>query len=246
MHKIDQLPPLRDVITRYDLMARKSLGQHFLCDPSITRHIVQLAGDLEDCTVFESKAKHIIALEKDTRCIKALQDVVAASDGRLEVREADAMKIDCTQLTPAPRALVANLPYNIGTDLLLGWLHKANDYRSMTLMFQKEVAERLVAKPDSKAYGRLSIITQFCCDARILMTLPAGAFSPPPKVDSAVVHLTPRKDRPVDVDLGKLERVTALAFGQRRKMLRSSLKPLGGEAWLTQMGIAPDLRAENL
>ena len=168
------------------------------------------------------------------------------SHDRLSLIEGDAMKIDCTGLSNAPRAIVANLPYNIGTELLIGWLHQAESYRSMTLMLQKEVAERLVARPSNGSYGRLSIITQFCCHAEIVMTLPSQAFTPPPKVDSAVVHLTPRLNRPSDVSLKTLEKVTAAAFGQRRKMLRSSLKPLGGVVLLNRAGINPELRAENL
>lgn len=256
----DHLPPLREVIARYDLMARKALGQHFLCDPSITERIAGLAGNLNECTVFEigpgpggltrallkTEAKKIIAIEKDHRCLAALQDIVEVSDNRLEAIEGDALKIDCTRLSPPPRAIVANLPYNIGTELLLNWLQQIENYRSLTLMFQLEVAERLVAAPDSKAYGRLSVITQFCCDAKIVMTLPARAFTPPPKVDSAVVRLTPRPGRPQDITLKLLETVTAAAFGQRRKMLRSSLKPMGGERLLKQVGINPELRAENL
>lgn len=256
----NNLPPLREVIARHDLMARKSLGQHFLCDLNLTQRIADLAGDLTGCTVFEigpgpggltrallnTGAQEIIAIEKDHRCIAALQDVIQASNNRLRVIEGDAMKVNCHELSSAPRAVVANLPYNIGTELLLNWLHHMDEYRSLTLMFQLEVAERLVAKPHNKAYGRLSIITQFCCDAKIAMTLPASAFTPPPKVDSAVVHLIPRVNRPADVNLKTLENLTATAFGQRRKMLRSSLKPLGGAKLLERAGLNPELRAENL
>ncbi|HEU0117904.1 MAG TPA: 16S rRNA (adenine(1518)-N(6)/adenine(1519)-N(6))-dimethyltransferase RsmA, partial [Alphaproteobacteria bacterium] len=238
----------------------KSLGQHFLCDLNLTRRIAESAGDLSDCTVFEvgpgpggltrallgTKAKKVIAVEKDERCIEALQEVVSASAGRLEVIEGDALKTDLTTLSDAPRAIVANLPYNIGTELLLNWLKQINEFRSLTLMFQAEVVDRLTATPDNKSYGRLSVITQFCCTAKRVMDLPARAFTPPPKVDSAVVHLTPRTDRPKDVDVKTLEKVTMAAFGQRRKMLRSSLKPLGGEDLLKRAGINPELRAENL
>ena len=257
---IDLLPPLRDVIARYELAAKKSLGQHFLCDLNLTRKIASLAGDISQCTVFEigpgpggltralvmSDAKRVIAVEKDTRCITALADVVKASAGKLTVIDADAMKTDLTALAPAPRAIVANLPYNIGTELLINWLHQDGAYQSMTLMFQSEVVDRLVAKPDSKDYGRLSVLTQFCCHAERVLDVPARAFTPPPKVDSAIVHLTPRTDRPRDIDIRTLERVTAAAFGQRRKMLRSSLKPLGGEALLLKAGLNPEARAETL
>jgi 16S rRNA (adenine1518-N6/adenine1519-N6)-dimethyltransferase len=257
---LDLLPPLREVIARHDLMARKSLGQHFLCDLNLTRKIVACAGDLSGCTVFEigpgpggltralieSPAVKVIAIEKDRRCVAALSDVVKASAGRLEIMEGDALKVDLTSLAPPPRAIIANLPYNVGTELLLGWLRQAREFRSMTLMFQAEVVDRLVAKANDDAYGRLSIITQFCCHAERVLDIPARAFTPPPKVDSAVVHLTPRMDRPADVSLEKLEKVTAAAFGQRRKMLRSSLKPLGGEALLYKAGLDPEKRAENL
>jgi 16S rRNA (adenine1518-N6/adenine1519-N6)-dimethyltransferase len=257
---VDLLPPLRDVIAKHELMARKSLGQHFLCDLNLTRKIAMLAGNLDGCTVFEigpgpggltrallgTKAKKIIAIEKDRRCNAALQDLVEISEGRLDVIEGDALKTDLTELAAAPRAIVANLPYNIGTELLLGWLRQIDQFRSLTLMFQTEVAERLVAAPGSKIYGRLSVIAQFCCDIERVLDIPARAFTPPPKVDSAVVHLTPRKSRPKDISFEMMERVTAAAFGQRRKMLRSSLKPLGGEELLKRAGINPELRAEDL
>jgi 16S rRNA (adenine1518-N6/adenine1519-N6)-dimethyltransferase len=257
---LDALPPLRDVIARYDLMARKALGQHFLCDLNITRCIAEYAGDLTGCTVFEigpgpggltralleTKAKKVIVIEKDERCLGALADIATVSDKRLEIIAGDALKVDLTTLAEAPRVIIANLPYNIGTELLLNWLHQIEAYKSLTLMFQAEVADRLAAKPGSKTYGRLSVITQFCCDVKRVMDLPARAFTPPPKVDSAVVYITPRKDRPTDVDLKMLEKVTMAAFGQRRKMLRSSLKSLGGEELLKRAGINPELRAENL
>ena len=257
---IDLLPPLRDVIAQYDLMAKKSLGQHFLCDLNLTRKIVSLAGDLSGHTVFEigpgpggltralasSDAKQVIAIEKDTRCIAALADVVKAANGKLTVTEGDALRTDLTKLGKAPRAIVANLPYNIGTELLIDWLHQIDEFSSLTLMFQSEVVDRLTAVPDNKNYGRLSVLTQFCCKAGRVLDVPAQAFTPPPKVDSAIVHLTPRKDRPKDVDVKVLGKVTAAAFGQRRKMLRSSLKPLGGAALLEKAGINPERRAETL
>jgi len=257
---LDLMPPLRDVIARFDLMARKSLGQHFLCDLNLTRRIAECAGDLKGCTVFEigpgpggltrallgTKAKKIIAIEKDRRCIAALADLVVASEGRLEIIEGDALESDLTTLAKAPRAVVANLPYNIGTELLLNWLQQIDAYESLTLMFQAEVADRLAAKPDNKTYGRLSVITQFCCNVERVMDIPARAFTPPPKVNSTVVHLTPRTDRPKDVAFETMEKITAAAFGQRRKMLRSSLKSLGGEELLNRAGIDPTLRAENL
>ncbi|MDX2027063.1 MAG: 16S rRNA (adenine(1518)-N(6)/adenine(1519)-N(6))-dimethyltransferase RsmA [Alphaproteobacteria bacterium] len=257
---LDSLPPLREVIARYELGAKKTLGQHFLLDLNLTRRIAEEAGDLNGCTVFEigpgpggltrallgTKAKKIIAVEKDRRCIAALQELVARAEGRLEVVEGDALKTDLTKHAKAPRAVVANLPYNIGTELLIGWLRQIDAYQSLTLMFQAEVADRLMAVPDNKTYGRLSIIAQFCCDIERVLNVPARAFTPPPKVDSAVVHLTPRKSRPKDVTFEDIEKLTAAAFGQRRKMLRSSLKPLGGEELLRAAGIDPELRAENL
>ena len=257
---IESLPPLREVIARHDLMARKSLGQHFLCDLDLTRQIAESAGNVAGCTVFEigpgpggltralvgTNAKAVIAVEKDRRFIAALQDVIAVSGERLRVIEGDAMRTDLTQLADAPRAIVANLPYNIGTELLIGWLKQMPAYKSMTLMFQTEVAERIVAQPNGKAYGRLSVIAQFCCDVRRVMEIPARAFTPPPKIDSTVVHLTPRADRPANIPIAAIEKITAAAFGQRRKMLRSSLKPLGGEDLLRRAGLNPEHRAENL
>ncbi len=257
---LSYLPPLRDVIAKHELWTRKSLGQHFLCDLNLTRRIVEKAGDLSGCTVIEvgpgpggltralveSDAAHVIAIEKDRRCIAALHDVVAASQSKLQVMEGDAMRTDFVALAQAPRAVIANLPYNIGTELLIGWLRQIHEYRSLTLMFQSEVVDRLCAAPDSKAYGRLSVIAQFCCDVKRVMDVPAAAFTPPPKVDSAIAHLTPRSDRPTDIDFKTVEKVTAAAFGQRRKMLRSSLKPLGGEELLNRAGIDPTRRAETL
>jgi 16S rRNA (adenine1518-N6/adenine1519-N6)-dimethyltransferase len=260
MTALTKLPPLRDIIARYELRARKALGQHFLCDLNLTRRIVDVAGDLSGCAVFEvgpgpggltralaeSEASSVFAIEKDPRFLGALEEIVAASGGKVKLIAGDALKIAFAPLAPAPRAIVSNLPYNIGTELLLGWLKEINQYRSLTLMLQSEVVDRLCAAPGNKAYGRLSVIAQFCCDVRRVLNVPAAAFTPPPKVDSAVAHLTPRQNRPADVDLSVLEKVTASAFGQRRKMLRSSLKSLGGENLLKRAGIDPTLRAENL
>jgi len=260
MPDLSSLPPLRDVIARHELRTRKSLGQHFLCDLTLTRRIAEVAGDLSGCTVFEvgpgpggltralveSPADSVIAVEKDERCVAALEDLVAASNGKLRLIAGDALKTDFLVLAPTPRAVVANLPYNVGTELLLGWLHTMDDYRSLTLMLQAEVVDRLCADPGGKIYGRLSVITQFCCQVKRVLDVPASAFTPPPKVDSAVVHLTPRMNRPRDIPFAKIEKVTAAAFGQRRKMLRSSLKPLGGEDLLNRAGINPERRAETL
>ena len=260
MIDISHLPPLRDVIAAYELRTKKALGQHFLCDLNLTRHIVSLAGDLSGCTVFEigpgpggltralvtSDAKQIVALEKDPRCVTALADLVAAASGKLTVIEGDALKMKPSQMSEEPRVIVANLPYNIGTELLVNWLKEIDAYRSLTLMFQAEVVDRICSAPDSKTYGRLSVIAQFCCETKRVLDVPAAAFSPPPKVESAVIHLTPRKNRPRDISIATIEKVTQFAFGQRRKMLRSSLKPLGGETLLTKAGIDPTRRAETL
>ncbi|PWC53142.1 16S rRNA (adenine(1518)-N(6)/adenine(1519)-N(6))-dimethyltransferase RsmA [Azospirillum sp. TSO22-1] len=254
------LPPLRDVIARFGLGARKALGQNFLLDLNLTGRIARSAGLAEGMSVVEvgpgpggltrallaSPAREVVAIERDSRFVEALQDVVQAADGRLRIVEADALEVDPAALTEAPRAIVANLPYNVATPLLIGWLKRIEDYVSLTLMFQKEVADRLVAQPGSKAYGRLSVITQWRAETRVLFNLPPRAFTPPPKVDSTVVHLTPRA-APEPADWADLEAVTAAAFGQRRKMLRQSLKPLGNaEALLTEAGIAPTARAEEV
>ncbi len=254
------LPALKKTIAAYGLAAKKGLGQHFLLDLNLTQKIVSQAGNLKGVTVIEigpgpggltrplveSKAEKIIAVEKDERCVLALQELVEVANGRLEIISADALKTDLAELAPAPRAIISNLPYNIGTALLINWLKTMDQYQSLTLMFQAEVADRILAVPRTKEYGRLSVISQFACVGKRAMNLPARAFTPPPKVDSAVVHLTPRLDRPADVEFKKMEIVTAAAFGQRRKMLRASLKPLGGEALLAKAGIDPTRRAEEL
>ncbi|MDD3287729.1 MAG: 16S rRNA (adenine(1518)-N(6)/adenine(1519)-N(6))-dimethyltransferase RsmA [Alphaproteobacteria bacterium] len=257
---LDDLPPLREEIAAYGLMAKKSMGQHFLLDLNLTKRIVSLAGDLSGCTVFEigpgpggltralmaSDAKYVVAIEKDNRCLEILSHLQAISPGRLKTIFTDALEARLIDLAPAPRAIVANLPYNVGTPLLINWLKQIDEYRSLTLMFQSEVVDRITASPKSKAYGRLSVITQFCCDAKRVLSVPAKAFTPPPKIASAVVHLTPRKKRPKDVSFSSIETITAAAFGQRRKMLRSSLKALGGEELLTRAKINPTRRAEEL
>jgi 16S rRNA (adenine1518-N6/adenine1519-N6)-dimethyltransferase len=258
---VTELPPLREVIARFGLDARRSLGQHFLLDLNLTARIVRAAGAMEARHAIEigpgpggltrallaSDAASVTAIERDSRCVAALADLVAAHSGRLRVVEADALAVDLTALTPAPRKVVANLPYNIGTTLLLGWLAQARAFESLTLMFQQEVAERIVAAPGSQAYGRLSVLAQWIAEARIVLRLPAAAFTPPPKVASAVVHLVPRADQPPRDLFAAMERVTAAAFGQRRKMLRSALRSLGAaEALLAKAGIDPARRAETL
>lgn len=252
------LPPLREVIARHELGARKALGQNFLLDLNLTRRIVRAAGDLTGVQVveigpgpggltraiLETDCAAVVAIERDPRCLAALADLAVAAGGRLRLVEADALEVDPAALCAAPRAVIANLPYNVATPLLIGWLKRIDDYRSLTLMFQKEVADRLVARPGSKAYGRLSVMTRWCARVRPCLTLPPQAFTPPPKVESTVVHLTADPGR-VRVPFAAMEAVTAAAFGQRRKMLRTSLKPLGDvDRLLDQAGLAPTLRAD--
>jgi 16S rRNA (adenine1518-N6/adenine1519-N6)-dimethyltransferase len=255
------LPPLREVIARHGLAPRKSLGQHFLLDPAICSRIAALAGELAGRQVLEvgpgpggltralleSPADSVTAVELDRRAIAALEELGALYPGRLRVIEADALTIDAASLIPAPRKVVANLPYNVGTPLLVGWLRQAASFESLTLMFQQEVAERITAAPDTEHYGRLAVLSQWRCTTSLLLALPPGAFSPPPKVWSAVVGLAPRPEEPGEALFRAMERLTAAAFGQRRKMLRGSLKALGGaEALLEQAGIEGSRRAETL
>jgi 16S rRNA (adenine1518-N6/adenine1519-N6)-dimethyltransferase len=259
----DGLPPLREVIEQHGLQARKALGQNFLLDLNLTGKIARTAGDLGGCTVIEvgpgpggltrallaNGAKRVVAIERDERCLAALAEIGTHYPGRLEVIPADALKVDIAELTQGePAKVIANLPYNVGTELLVRWLAVAAwppFYQSLTLMFQKEVAERIVARQGDDAYGRLGVLAGWRTDARIAFDVPARAFTPPPKITSSVVHLVPRQ-APLAADIRKLERVTEAAFGQRRKMLRQSLKPLGGETLLTSVGIDPTRRAETL
>ena len=251
------LPSLREHLDAHGLAAKKSFGQHFLLDLNVTRKIVRLAGPFEGRAVIEvgpgpggltralleSDAGRVVLVEKDPRFIPLLSELDDGS-GRLTIVEADALKVKEADLVSGPAHLVSNLPYNVGTPLLIKWLTGPWTPRALTLMFQKEVAERVVAQPGEDDYGRLAVISQAVADARIVMHLPAAAFTPPPKVASAVVHLVPKPDRPSPETLKRLERVTAAAFGQRRKMLRSSLKPLGGAALCEKAGIDPEARAE--
>jgi 16S rRNA (adenine1518-N6/adenine1519-N6)-dimethyltransferase len=251
------LPSLRDSLDAHGLLAKKSFGQHFLLDLNVTRKIVRLAGPFEGRAVIEvgpgpggltralleSDAGKVVLVEKDPRFLPLLAELDDGS-GRLTVVEGDALAVREAELLEGPAHVVSNLPYNVGTPLLIKWLTGAWTPHALTLMFQKEVAERIVAGPGDDAYGRLAVISQAVCAAKLVMHLPAAAFTPPPKVASAVVHLVPKTDRP-DRDLLKaLERVTAAAFGQRRKMLRSSLKPLGGAALCEAAGLSPEDRAE--
>lgn len=269
MAALDGLPPLRDVIQRHGLDAKKALGQNFLLDLNITQKVARTAGDLTNAIVFEVGpgpggltrallalgAKKVIAVERDSRCLPALAEIESHYPGRLEVIEGDALKTDfetmaenARQAHDGPVKIVANLPYNVGTQLLINWLMPRQwppFWDSLTLMFQKEVAERIVAEADDDHYGRLGVLCGWRTRAHMAFDLSPQAFTPPPKVTSSVVHLEPVTS-PMPCDLAKLERVTQTAFGQRRKMLRASLKPLGGEALLVKAGIDPSRRAETL
>lgn len=254
------LPPLREVIARHGLSARRSLGQHFLLDPALAARIVRAAGPLTGRHVVEigagpggltrallaSEAESILAVEVDPRAVGALEELAVHASGRLQILAADARALDLAALVPPPRQIIANLPYNIGTSLLIGWLHQADAFEQMTLMFQEEVAQRIIAAPNSAAYGRLSVLAQLLCDVRLVLRLSPQAFVPPPKVSSAVVQLRPRRPLPDTRLREALERLTAAAFGQRRKMLRRTLAPLGGEALLARAGISGERRAESL
>lgn len=264
MATIDGLPKLSEVIAAHGLDAKKSLGQNFLFDLNLTQKIARTAGPLDNVTVFEVgpgpggltrailslNARKVIAVERDERCLPALAEISAHYPGRLEVISGDALKTDFGSLAPkdGPVAIIANLPYNVGTQLLLNWLLPPvwpPFWQSLTLMFQKEVGERITAGPDDDHYGRLAVLAGWRTKAHMEFDVPPQAFSPPPKVTSTIVHLTPREN-PIDCDAKKLGRVTEAAFGQRRKMLRQSLKSLGGEALLVKAGIDPQRRAETL
>lgn len=265
MSTIDTLPPLRQVIADHGLSARKSLGQNFLLDLNLTAKIARQAGDLTDCDVLEigpgpggltrgllaEGARKVLAIEKDTRCIPALEEIASAYPGRLEVICGDALEIDPLEHLSAPVRVAANLPYNVGTELLVRWLTPAQwppFWQSLTLMFQREVAERIVAKPGSKAYGRLAILAQWRSDAKIVLSLPPDAFTPPPKVSSAVVHLEALDSPRYPANAATLSRVVAAAFNQRRKMLRAALKGTTPdiEDRLIAAGIKPTERAEQV
>lgn len=255
------LPSLRDTIARHGLDARKSLGQHFLLDEALCGRIAALAGDLAGRQVLEvgpgpggltrallaSPAAAVTAVELDRRAVAALAELEAAHPGRLRVIEADALTVDPVELLPAPRKIIANLPYNVASPLLVGWLRRAAGIEGMALMFQQEVAERICAAPDTPPYGRLAVLSQWRCRCTLLLRLPPGAFSPPPKVYSAVVGFVPHPEDPGDALFRTMERLTAAAFGQRRKMLRGALKALGDpQGLLGAVGIAGERRAETL
>ncbi len=266
MSDLSALPPLRDVIREHGLRAEKALGQNFLLDLNLTDKIVRAAGDLSNCHVFEvgpgpggltrsllgvsaqSDIKKVTAVEFDPRAVRALQDLESAANARLELLQGDALETDLLTLGNAPRAIVANLPYNIATPLLIGWLRQIrqdkNAYRSMTLMFQKEVAMRIVAQVNDKPYGRLAVLVGWLCNARLMFDVPASAFTPPPKVTSSIVYLTPKDIGDNAPSLKTVETLTAAAFGQRRKMIRSSLKKY--KEYFSQVGLDETMRAENM
>jgi 16S rRNA (adenine1518-N6/adenine1519-N6)-dimethyltransferase len=263
MVALDGLPPLREVIARHGLDALKSLGQNFLLDLNITQKVARQAGRLDDAVVVEVGpgpggltrallalgARHVIAIERDRRAIPALMEISDHYPGRLTVIEGDALTTDIAALAHpgVPLKIIANLPYNIGTQLLVNWLTVPWPpfWESLTLMFQKEVGERIVARADEDHYGRLGVLCGWLTHANMMFDLSPQAFTPPPKVTSTVVHIEPNRN-PIPCSLAKLERVTHAAFGQRRKMLRQSLKPLGGEALLNRAEIDPSRRAETL
>ena len=258
------LPPLSEVIARHALTARHALGQHFLRDPSLLARIVRAAGPLDGRHVIEvgpgpggltralldSAAASVTVIELDPRAVAAMQELAAWAGPRLHVIAGDALRLDLPALVPPPRQIVANLPYNVATPLLIGWLRQAAAFERMTLMFQQEVAERLAAGPDSAAYGRLSVLAQWTCAVALELRLPPSAFTPPPKVFSAVVSLLPHAAQPAPALFATMERLTAAAFGQRRKMLRAALRAgLGAETaarLLAATGIDPTRRAETL
>lgn len=252
------VPPLREVIARHRLDARHALGQHYLLDENLTDRIARAAGELAGVSVIEvgpgpggltrsllrAGAGRVVAIEKDPRCVAAITELAAAYLGRLQVVQGDAMEIDVTTLVPPPRRIVANLPYNVATPLLLGWLRRIHAFLGLTLMFQKEVADRLLAAPGSAHYGRLSVIAGWLCEIRREFNVDRQAFTPPPRVTSTVVTLTPRPQPLAPAPWSALEAVTAATFGQRRKMLRGSLKRLGLDP--RAVGIEPTRRPEEL
>ncbi len=256
------LPPLREVIAQYGLRARKNLGQNFLLDLNLTKKIARAAGRLEGIDVVEvgpgpggltrallsSGATRLVAIERDARCVRALGDLERAYPGRLTVVSGDALDVELARLVNAPAKIVANLPYNIATPLLFRWLRQIGLFSDLTLMFQLEVAKRITAKPATKSYGRLAVMSQWLCATQILFEIPARAFTPPPKVTSALVQLVPRPEPLGEAEWEDMELVVAAAFGKRRKMLRSALKSLDTDPseLLSRAGIPATARAEEL
>ena len=257
---LETLPPLREVLADHGLLAKKAFGQHFLLDLNITRKIARLAAFAPGERVIEvgpgpggltrallEAGARVTAIEKDERFQSLLGELAAAAPGALTLILGDALEAHEAEIAQGePAHIVANLPYNVGTPLLIKWLTGPWTPASMTLMFQKEVAERITAPANGEAYGRLAVIAQATSQAKMVMEVPARAFTPPPKVDSAVVRLTPRPDRPSAARLDALQKITAAAFGQRRKMLRASLKGVGGEPLIEAAGLDPQARAETI
>jgi 16S rRNA (adenine1518-N6/adenine1519-N6)-dimethyltransferase len=253
-----------ELIKKYDLGAKKSLGQNFILDKNFTDKIVNSVVDLDDCEVLEvgpgpgsltrsildSKIKKLVAIEKDPRCLELLKELQNFYGDRFEILNADALKIDETQFFSEDKKfkIIANLPYNIGTVLIFKWLKIAPRISSMTLMLQKEVVERIIAKPNSEHYGRLAVMVNFLCETKMVFTVNPMVFTPPPKVTSAIIEIIPKTQPLFDVAFEKLALVTATAFNQRRKMIKSSLKSLNKnvEEVLKELKIDPQLRAENL
>ena len=262
---MDNLPPLKDIISKYEIRAKKSLGQNFLLDLNLTSKIARYAGNLKQSDILEigpgpggltrsllnEGARQVVSIEKDNRCIAALEEIQSLFPGRLRLLQGDALSMNVTQYLTDPIKIIANLPYNIGTELLVRWLNSKNwpsFWQSMTLMFQKEVANRIVARPGSKAYGRLSVMSQWRCNTKIAFNIPATAFTPPPKVESAVVHFEALNEPKFPAEVDKLEFVVSKAFNQRRKMLRGALKGhfMNVEEGLLSIGVLPTKRAENI
>ena len=262
---MEKLPPLKDVISRHQLRAKKSLGQNFLLDLNLTSKIARYAGNLDQFDILEigpgpggltrsllnEGARKVVAIEKDSRCIEALEEIQAAFPGRLKLLQGDALSTNASEHLADPVRIIANLPYNIGTELLVRWLTSKtwpSFWQSMTLMFQKEVANRIVASPGSKAYGRLSVMSQWRCDTKIAFHVPASAFTPPPKVESTLVHFESLKEPKFPAEVEVLEFVVSKAFNQRRKMLRGALKGYfqNVEEGLLSIGVLPTKRAEEI
>ena len=262
---MEKLPPLKDVISKHKLSAKKSLGQNFLLDLNLTSKIARYAHNLEQSDVLEigpgpggltrsllnEGARKVVAIEKDTRCIAALKEVQTQFAGKLKIVQGDALSTEVRQYLTHPVQIIANLPYNVGTELLVRWLNSTtwpSFWQSMTLMFQKEVANRIVASPGSKAYGRLSVMAQWRCNTKIAFNIPATAFTPPPKVESSIVHFEALKEPRFPAEVNKLEFVVSKAFNQRRKMLRGALKGhfKNVEEGLLAIGVVPTKRAENV
>ena len=262
---MEKLPPLKDVISRHQLRAKKSLGQNFLLDLNLTSKIARYAGNLDQFDILEigpgpggltrsllhEGARKVVAIEKDNRCIEALEEIQATFPGRLKLLQGDALSTNASEHLADPVRIIANLPYNIGTELLVRWLTSKtwpSFWQSMTLMFQKEVANRIVASPGSKAYGRLSVMSQWRCATKIAFNVPATAFTPPPKVESALVHFEALKEPKFPAEVEVLEFVVSKAFNQRRKMLRGALKGYfqNVEEGLLSIGVLPTRRAEDI